>query len=615
MPGAPHSQAIALIATTEQADVAFTVDGLEQARLWPALDGSREPVMVHVPPADDVALVRTRDGLLAVVLDTVGGLELIRFDVVGAVIGRTRLAPDPGFAEIDALGDRVLALRRDQVLVVLDAQGAEQASLAANPGEHIRTVSTRGGGVIVGLAAGATVDRVRIVGTTSGLTWGAVYPLPAPLTGSLALSPSGKRIAGLREADGQAVIVTPTTNELMPVNASAERFPAATFLGFLDEDTLLVSSGTLVRWWLKRPISQDPWETPNLDIQGNESTLALANGLVVGARGTGLQLVDPKRSRYLGYRQLVNGGTTLFGDVGAIVSQTAVTWFGPGLSEIETRTLPGSYRDTFPIDRHHVVAVETLGRKNVVYLHGAPAQPPILLGTWEGVGTVTYHPATRVLAIPTQHGTATHVVRFELDVATHTTRPLRTLITAQMLERLVLLDPAEAHGQLAVGIRATGAMLVRFREEAAEETQIGIPLGVDREGTAYFLDASAGMLVRLPANAPMSTREVRLDGALARGGQVSPDGQLVVLTGQGMVVALGTDGVERWRFPAHDASVVQFHADGRTVLIPSMSGGIIAVDAANGHRVGRACAFGFELSEKLPNTEVFTGENACTVEE
>ena len=50
--------------------------------------------------------------------------------------------------------------------------------------------------------SGPAIDRVRIVETSKGLAWGPLHTLANPLTGMIALSPAGTRIAGLRAYEG-----------------------------------------------------------------------------------------------------------------------------------------------------------------------------------------------------------------------------------------------------------------------------------------------------------------------------------------------------------------------------------------------------------------------------
>src|SRR5262245_9986323 len=44
--GVPHGAQIAAVAITDQADAAVTIDQLDGVRLWPTLDGTREPLAI-----------------------------------------------------------------------------------------------------------------------------------------------------------------------------------------------------------------------------------------------------------------------------------------------------------------------------------------------------------------------------------------------------------------------------------------------------------------------------------------------------------------------------------------------------------------------------------------
>src|SRR5258708_5331563 len=76
---APHGGQIEVIAITERGDAALTVDSFSEIRLWPTLDGTHEPVVVHGPDPRQLALGRDRDGLVAAILDGAGGVEILRF--------------------------------------------------------------------------------------------------------------------------------------------------------------------------------------------------------------------------------------------------------------------------------------------------------------------------------------------------------------------------------------------------------------------------------------------------------------------------------------------------------------------------------------------------------
>jgi hypothetical protein len=66
---APHGGRIDLVAITDRGDAALTSDSFSELRLWPTLDGSKEPIVVHGPRAMQLALGRDGDRLCAAILD------------------------------------------------------------------------------------------------------------------------------------------------------------------------------------------------------------------------------------------------------------------------------------------------------------------------------------------------------------------------------------------------------------------------------------------------------------------------------------------------------------------------------------------------------------------
>src|SRR6184192_590488 len=59
---APHGGAISTLAVTPDGTAAITADQLGGMRLWPVLDGSREPLVVDLPHARDLAIGTRADG-------------------------------------------------------------------------------------------------------------------------------------------------------------------------------------------------------------------------------------------------------------------------------------------------------------------------------------------------------------------------------------------------------------------------------------------------------------------------------------------------------------------------------------------------------------------------
>src|SRR5262245_988413 len=74
---APSPGAITGIALMDAGDAAFTLDSAGEARLWPVLDGSRQPVPVTIPAALDVALARAGTGFVVGLVDHAGLGRLI----------------------------------------------------------------------------------------------------------------------------------------------------------------------------------------------------------------------------------------------------------------------------------------------------------------------------------------------------------------------------------------------------------------------------------------------------------------------------------------------------------------------------------------------------------
>ena len=103
---APPGGAIDLVATTPGEDAALTFDATDEARLWPALDGSRPPLVVALPRPRALALQHAPGGgfVAALVLPT-GALE-VAYDARGL---RPAVHELPACDGIAALGDGFVA--------------------------------------------------------------------------------------------------------------------------------------------------------------------------------------------------------------------------------------------------------------------------------------------------------------------------------------------------------------------------------------------------------------------------------------------------------------------------------------------------------------------------
>jgi len=67
-----HDAGLDLVAVTDDGTAVVTQDAVGGTRLWPTLDGSREPIVVHVPMARELGVMHDGTELAIAALDAVG---------------------------------------------------------------------------------------------------------------------------------------------------------------------------------------------------------------------------------------------------------------------------------------------------------------------------------------------------------------------------------------------------------------------------------------------------------------------------------------------------------------------------------------------------------------
>src|SRR5450432_317276 len=73
-----HGESIRALAVTDDGLVAVSADVGGAVRLWPALDGTREPVVVAATPPVALAIEADGDDVAFAGLDAAGALEIVR---------------------------------------------------------------------------------------------------------------------------------------------------------------------------------------------------------------------------------------------------------------------------------------------------------------------------------------------------------------------------------------------------------------------------------------------------------------------------------------------------------------------------------------------------------
>jgi hypothetical protein len=157
--GVPHVAAISLISVDPTGKFALTRDTSGSVRLWPALDGSREPLIVPIRDPRSMALGAHGEGWTLALIDAAGGARFVGVDAAGKMEPLASLPPTDPLTEIMVLpgGERLLAIGADHVIRLLDRKGTELARLDApslRPASLRVAMQAEGGPRVVAVTAG-----------------------------------------------------------------------------------------------------------------------------------------------------------------------------------------------------------------------------------------------------------------------------------------------------------------------------------------------------------------------------------------------------------------------------------------------------------------------------
>jgi len=232
-----HGAAIAIVAATSEGDAAISADVHGAIRLWPALDGSREPVVLHAGQPSELAIARDGDGFVVANIDVAKGLELVRIDREGRVRERV-MTRGEAVDDLVWIDRHAVVLRADQTIDVLEPNGARIASLVPEAGTRVVRLLAAGDRALAiserGAAKFARWIEVR--------AWGSSTPVFAlPATARLSVSPD--RTLLLTNQLGVARTISLATGKQGPAVCSLASSSISVALGFIDADTLACSDG------------------------------------------------------------------------------------------------------------------------------------------------------------------------------------------------------------------------------------------------------------------------------------------------------------------------------------------------------------------------------------
>lgn len=321
--GAGHTSNIDKVAISSDGRAVLTRDQIGGTRLWPALDGSAEPIVIPVQGPQQFSVARrAKGGLVVATVDAAGGATIFEVGPDGEITEAGVLAPFAPLFGIYALpgGERLLALFRDHSIRLLDRSAKE---LARFEERRFRPTSLRVGdngesfaAVITSTGTTGTIEfqRLRVRGGDKP----SIERVGSPRLVTSANPPSETTVVMAPDAERVAVVDKPSGNswELAVVDLTkddAEERVQVTIpahlvpnIGFVSDQELLVSANDGSLSWLMNlgDKSQHARTSAPQDFINQGRAQALAGGVQAVGHGTWLFVHDvvERSHRYLGYR-------------------------------------------------------------------------------------------------------------------------------------------------------------------------------------------------------------------------------------------------------------------------------------------------------------------------
>lgn len=646
--GVPHGGPITHVAVTEKADAAVTVDNLGGLRLWPSLDGKREPVPFTVNGAEALAITHAGDELLVGVVDQAGAGHLVRFSRGGVQRGKIQLPGDVIIDQIAAIDGGMLVARNDQSIERYDATGTLRGRIAADPSTSFGTLAVRHGIAAVMLVGRETSDgpailkkvrhkklllpvvvverasALRWITLGEGLAWGATIEVPKNIDPhALAISPSHKRVLLAELQTGQVDLFDVGATGLTEAAGDGVINTQGGSIGLLDDDHAVAVAFSTVHWLIAKTAKKpdvDPWkiETSPTQESVNDQVYAIGDGMFVSALGPNLVKQDLHDTTYLGWSDVASGNVIVSGvGVGLEPRNGHMVWLDRNLqreNEVDVSELGyGPLSRTWWLDPNHAV-LERGGKDNmtdVLLVDVRHHEVSVALGTYRYIQQISYADNVGMIAIVV----AGEIHRFKVDLEYDKTTALPTLLGNVQNSQFRLLDPARANGLIAIGVGydELGERVTSWRDAQASTIQgtksktplLGAPVGIDATGMIYVRAGDKVTGVR--------------DGKDVEHFPTGEVSEMLVSNAAGDRLA-GIHGAElsvydfkggvKWRQNVWGAQAMLFTRDG-TRLVVRTTGGLLMLDAATGERLSAACGFTFGIMTKTPAATALNTRPVC----
>jgi hypothetical protein len=583
-----HGNAIDIVAASADGRAAVTQDADGNTRLWPALDGTAEPIVLHIATAAELAIVRDGDDALVGSLDPAGGLQLVRVARDGTPRVRVGLT---GVGQLAATSHELLALRDDQTISVIAGDGASRGVLAAVPGERVVSLVTRGDRALAVVQRGAD-QHARAI-DLEHLTWGDALATFHAVTPRFALSPNGEMLA-MAIAPGTVAEVELTTNKQFGLCSGGRS--AQLPLAYIDDATIACFAFGQVNWY---PVAGGT--ATFVHDAAQPELVAYGGDQQISGEGQALGIARRHSMQYLGYA--VTDPSTLHASPAGLVflqDDVPVLVLDHTLAARREIALAPVFSDALPLDATHVLRSDAALGKGFTLSIVEPATKHT-----EKIATSTdykieFDPAAKLLAVPQ----TAQVAVLPYDPTHH------RFGSPTVLEggpgRVYLTDPDLADGIAAVVIENRGGVAdnVRVREYRARDIDRGgiatAARGYDVGGDVIAVDRAARIYLATGSNvqsyiggdhhAPILVAKAAFAGRPV----IAPnlEATAVVVLGDNRMTLMDSDGHVRWSV-AVTGAVDAGWVDGQPYV--RFGSGLATVDVRTGALRERRCGWQFGL--------------------
>jgi len=607
---APHAGPILVLAVTADGNAAVTSDGLGGTRLWPALDGSREPLVVDLPHALDLAIGRRGDDFTIAVRDDVGGIILAHVGKDGRTLSHVTLPAEPAYAGIAMTAAGVVGWRADQTIELVGADGRVASRLAAEAGQRIVDVSVEGARGVALIEASGT-RRARLFEAGPKLAWGNWLAAKTELGVAIALSPSGARYATISRTEDKKIgriVVLDVKGDVLGEHPVSDG--TVSEIGFADDDHVAVSGPAALSWLTMKAGKAELVAAagPLTPVVDGHVLLAVSGGHAFSSNGGDIAVATPSSIAYLGYGvesptiaqpgpdgRLVVGVADAYVtlDKDLLAAATPQLPIPAGATMADIRWLGGDdwltvYSGNDGVTRVDLVNATTGATKNV-------------RDRLSVVPVVMYDATTHLVTL--SFGDTPEVDRYDPD--RHALEKLAVLPKPKGYEQveLVPVSPARADGVqlLRVGVRERPKLswLKDPKKLDAAASSISIDnasfAGADAAGHAYVWRNTEKNTLELAVyrhGKPLAV--LPTDGPVA----LWPDaaGERVVEVGQRSVALYTLDGKRVWIQEL--AGTTEALWLGKDAIAIVSAAGIARLDAATGKVMAARCGWKFGLAAK-----------------